>query len=379
MKRPPLFLAIEILIFVGAELGNALSIAPTPSSSRVVIGVLIAAFFAWGFVVPKRSSARTVALIVDGLALAAMASYTGLALALTVLLPVRCLELKPRDRGFLTASSAFALAVFALASYIGASIEHRPFAAIAAAVFVPLYTLIVLIVLQSENLRQAYVALAASNAELTLRADRWQQIAILSEHYQLGRDLQNTVGQGLEKINDELERTLREIESDAEAARAFAFHAQRTAAFTLAGLNRSISSLRDASVSQGRLVDNLRDMSQAFSGSSAFKVQADIADVPVRDPAAASALERIAREALINVARHSEAKHVKLAFRSSEGRPELLIEDDGSGFDLATAAAGAGKGLAIMRERAKSIGATCAVVSAPGRGTSVRVTLPAIS
>lgn len=374
VTRRTLFLIIETLVFLTAEAGNALTMAPVPLSARVVAGTLIAAYFALGFLVPRRSRARTIVLALDAAFLGALAAYTGVALALTILLPIRAIELKPRDRRALTACIAFSLCAFALASAVGTFAEHRPFTQLAVPILLPPFALIVMLVLLSESLRQASAALAASNAELELRAERWQRLAILTERYQLGRDLQSEVGAGLRQIEGELERVLGEIDANSPAARAFAFHAQRRAAFTLAGLNRSVASLRDATLAQGDLGATLREMVAAFAASGSARTTAEIADVPVPDPAVAAGLESIAREALINVARHSNAARVRVSLGQRAGRLELVVADDGAGFD--PNASSHGSGLTIVRERAALLGGTCEIESAPERGTTVRVTLP---
>jgi signal transduction histidine kinase len=80
------------------------------------------------------------------------------------------------------------------------------------------------------------------------------------------------------------------------------------------------------------------------------------------------------KEALANVARHSGAKRVELAAAVREGVFEVELRDDGRGFDVA--ATPGGMGLTSMRERARTLGGTCAIESAPGRGTRVALRVP---
>ncbi len=84
---------------------------------------------------------------------------------------------------------------------------------------------------------------------------------------------------------------------------------------------------------------------------------------------------QLTREALSNITRHSRAKHavVRLARRGSHA--ELSIEDDGVGFDPKELSAG--NGMRNMRERAEAVGGTLRVISAIGKGTKLRLTLPA--
>ena len=86
---------------------------------------------------------------------------------------------------------------------------------------------------------------------------------------------------------------------------------------------------------------------------------------------------RILQEALNNVAKHSRANFVHLRLRGKETRMELIIHDNGRGFNLEQAMAlktsRRGFGLASMRERAELSGAAFEIDSTIGRGTTVRV------
>jgi two-component system, NarL family, sensor histidine kinase UhpB len=82
---------------------------------------------------------------------------------------------------------------------------------------------------------------------------------------------------------------------------------------------------------------------------------------------------RVAQEALTNVVRHATADRAHLALGVHDGRVELAVRDDGSGFDPGSVAGGAG--LLGMRERAVLIGADLEVTGGKGQGTTVRLKL----
>jgi signal transduction histidine kinase len=72
--------------------------------------------------------------------------------------------------------------------------------------------------------------------------------------------------------------------------------------------------------------------------------------------------------------RHGKARTISLGATNAGGKTVLTITDDGTGFDTTTPSAG-GRGLANMRKRAASIGATLDIASTPA-GTTIRLTLP---
>lgn len=81
-------------------------------------------------------------------------------------------------------------------------------------------------------------------------------------------------------------------------------------------------------------------------------------------------LVRVAREALVNAARHSGAKRVEVHLRPGE----LVICDHGAGFDVSAPQRVGAFGLVSMRERAMAIGGSLEINSTPQTGTEVRLT-----
>jgi len=89
-------------------------------------------------------------------------------------------------------------------------------------------------------------------------------------------------------------------------------------------------------------------------------------------------LYRIAQEALCNAIRHAGAKHIRIQLEIAGGDCLLVVEDDGKGFDLERACRSGGRGLGLlsMQERAVLQGSRLSIVSSPGAGTQVRVSVP---
>jgi signal transduction histidine kinase len=88
---------------------------------------------------------------------------------------------------------------------------------------------------------------------------------------------------------------------------------------------------------------------------------------------------RIAQEALDNVAAHAHATHANVSLDVRSGVLELVVTDDGIGFERTSNETGRGLGILGMRERASLVGATLEVESAPGSGTRVWLRYPVSS
>jgi signal transduction histidine kinase len=89
---------------------------------------------------------------------------------------------------------------------------------------------------------------------------------------------------------------------------------------------------------------------------------------------------RVAQEALTNIRKHSRTRRVRIKLRREAEEVRLEIEDDGRGFDPATASLGSGPGervgLAGMRERIGALGGALEVRSSRGAGTFVAASVP---
>jgi two-component system sensor histidine kinase UhpB len=89
---------------------------------------------------------------------------------------------------------------------------------------------------------------------------------------------------------------------------------------------------------------------------------------------------RIVQEALTNVVRHARARHVWIELSQREGLLELVVRDDGEGFDvprtLERAASSGNLGLIGMRERVEILGGQLEINSQSGQGTRIHVRLP---
>lgn len=97
---------------------------------------------------------------------------------------------------------------------------------------------------------------------------------------------------------------------------------------------------------------------------------------PVLPEAHATAVFRVVQESLTNVARHARATRVHVTLTRTERGFDLHVNDDGCGFEPETARNGYSYGLLSMSERARLIGATLRIDSAPGAGTMVSVSVP---
>lgn len=86
------------------------------------------------------------------------------------------------------------------------------------------------------------------------------------------------------------------------------------------------------------------------------------------------AIYRMVQESINNALRHARARHITVQVTRSTGMLNLMVEDDGVGFDPTQVSEGMGMG--NLRRRAAEIGGTVRIDTRPGRGTSISVDVP---
>jgi PAS domain S-box-containing protein len=127
-------------------------------------------------------------------------------------------------------------------------------------------------------------------------------------------------------------------------------------------------------VREGRegLIEGFEELVQQMSGRFPARVQMDLQlpqNLELSEDTATN-LYRIAQEGVYNAARHAQADSIQLQIKVTGTDIDLLVSDNGKGFDPSRV--GRGMGLRIMRFRAQMIGGYVAVESRPGVGTTLR-------
>ena len=126
----------------------------------------------------------------------------------------------------------------------------------------------------------------------------------------------------------------------------------------------------------------IRFLLEEFGKSSNIAVAADIDEVnDLLAPKVQRHIYRIFQEALTNIGRHAQARQVKAMIKGSEQCIAVLIQDDGTGFEVDEVLADRPKarrfGLATIKERVQLIGGSLDLKSELGSGTKITFTVPA--
>ena len=130
------------------------------------------------------------------------------------------------------------------------------------------------------------------------------------------------------------------------------------------------------------LTETLRSLAQdgrsGMLGGRPLEVMCQLQEITLEDPTRRATLLRVAREALVNAARHSGADKIQLRLaQDPDALLRLEITDQGTGFDPSDLPAHC-FGLAGMKQRVKALDGRLEIESAIGQGTTIRVSFPAV-
>ena len=199
------------------------------------------------------------------------------------------------------------------------------------------------------------------------------------ERRRLARDLHDVVGQALMAVRLNLE-SLRRSSTDRRT------HTELRR--SIATVDQAMRDLRDIAIDlRPAILDDLGLVAAArwyvarqgrLAGyRTNFAAESTSLEL---DDDVASACFRALQEALTNVARHAGANRVRVELRHAEGDVELIVDDDGVGFDPMRISRGHGRrptlGLRGMSERVATVGGSLEITSAPGIGTRIRARFP---
>ena len=151
----------------------------------------------------------------------------------------------------------------------------------------------------------------------------------------------------------------------------------------VAELRRVIFDLRPLVLETAGLVPAIETLTRHFADVAGFVPSLIVIGTPCRLSADAEvAAYRIVQELLNNVIKHAEAGSVDVTVRFGSSDLELIVADDGKGFQTAhepSLQEGKSVGLIGIRERALSVGGQVHVSSLPGLGTEVSIALPKVN
>lgn len=218
------------------------------------------------------------------------------------------------------------------------------------------------------------IVVAIENAHLY---DQSRELAVLEERTRLARDLHDSVTQSLYSLVLLTEGWRRLLTSGGSSQ--IQDHLGRIGEIAQQALREMrllIHELRPPMLEQAGLVGAVRKRLDAVErrvGIEARVVMDDLVELPI---SLEEGLYWITQEALNNALKHAAASKEIVRLCVEDEMLILEIADDGNGFEPEAVEHRGGMGLASMAERARQMGGTLIIESAPGQGTTVLVKVP---
>jgi signal transduction histidine kinase len=215
-----------------------------------------------------------------------------------------------------------------------------------------------------------YAALAIAGSQLR---EQQRRLTLLEERQRIGMELHDGVIQSLYALGMRLDLGLSTGEITPTDLKT-----------VIDGLNKVIEDIR-AYIMDLKPIAGARTVRQSVSDIVArlyvpetLTVNVDAPNkLPPFAPADFESICSIAREALSNAMRHAQADEVGIRVWQDSHNFQMMIWDDGQGFDPTDLSKDAGLGLRNIKERVRLHQGTLSIESRPGQGTTIRVTIPA--
>jgi signal transduction histidine kinase len=210
--------------------------------------------------------------------------------------------------------------------------------------------------------------------ELTLRAR-------VAERTRIARDLHDTLLQDFQAVLLMFQSGLKLLPDRPVEARRNLQQALTNAIVATTTARNAVQDLRSPDVESDDLVRSLTKIADEVTGEDRPAVQVSASETPrPLKPMVRGEVYRIAAEALRNALRHAEAYQVLVDIRYDRRALRVRVRDDGVGIDdevLGNKPPARHFGLHGMRERAEAVGGRLEVLSKPGEGTLVELSIPA--
>lgn len=219
---------------------------------------------------------------------------------------------------------------------------------------------------------------AAFWVRTTANRKRREYQAVLTERSRVGRELHDTLEQGLAGISLQLEAVAGSLQTSPDVAVHALDVARNMLRYSQEETRRSVMDLRSQALESRDLAGALTDLARQMTYLTGAVADVRVEGTPQRlDASHEHHLLRIGLEGLNNALKHSGARRIDIVLTFRSGTVNLLVRDNGRGLGHgAVDGPGAHFGLQGIRERVDKLRGVLHIDSEPGVGTTLSVTVP---
>ncbi len=225
-------------------------------------------------------------------------------------------------------------------------------------------------------LRAQQASLQAANSQLQHYASTLESLTVSRERNRMSRELHDTVVHTLSGLSVQLEAAKAYWAVAPDTARSRLEQALDLTRSGLQETRRALKALRASPLDDLGLGLALRQLAETAAKRGALQLELALPEPTVLlSPDVEQCVYRVAQEAVENVVHHANAQHLAVSLAVAGGEVQLVVRDDGVGFNPAAKPPAGHYGLEGMRERAHVAGGALTVESQPGRGTTLQLVL----
>ena len=197
------------------------------------------------------------------------------------------------------------------------------------------------------------------------------------ERTRVSRELHDGISQMLASAKFSLETALVQIEQSQSKVVAPLKNCMTLLQRLMKDVSRISHNLRPSMLDDLDLTTAMTQMAREFSERTGVAADVKISELPIISSSVATTVFRVTQEALSNIEKHAGAHQVHIQLAHKAPHLELVIRDDGKGFDLhdTLRPVRSGLGLINMRERVEMLSGRCVLESSPS-GTCLFAEIP---
>jgi signal transduction histidine kinase len=222
--------------------------------------------------------------------------------------------------------------------------------------------------------RQSRDRLSLANDRLRRYALLIENQATLQERNRIAREIHDSVGHALTAQSIQLENVAMWLPEDVNRAEEHLQKARRLGKEALQNVRQSVATMRQSPLQGHSFPEAIQKLVQEFERTTGIPATMQIQVSQGLPGDIAIALYRIMQEAMTNIAKHSQATQVNLTLNETLKELELIVEDNGRGFDPTQNTTGFG--LQSMRERTEALDGLFYLNSQPGQGCRLHLNIP---
>lgn len=197
------------------------------------------------------------------------------------------------------------------------------------------------------------------------------------ERKRIGREIHDELGQQLTAIKMDIAWINRRIPDDAKQVKDKLGNTMKLLDSGNQSIRRILNELRPVILDDYGLLEALGWQGRQFTANTGIPVELATSETQLKLPEAiATCIFRVYQEALTNITRYAEAKQVNTSLAIMNDYLQLIVEDDGKGFDTEMAKQKNSFGILGMKERVLSVKGDFELSSTPGKGTRISVGIP---